>query len=218
MILEIQNHPTTLTVITPAASSRLTTVDAFREEFGVASGAASDAQVLRWIDRSSAMAADYCSRVFAQEVVRQVDAFLGCSSILLERTPATAIVVTVDGTDLTAGVDYHHDPVRGALYRLRNGRPCVWRGLVQVDYAGGYVLPGNDGANLPGDVEYAVLLWSASFMGRATTATASGTIRREQIDGVGYTEYFDPTISTPPAGSALQTPQQLLAPYRRVVL
>lgn len=232
-----------LTVITPATNTRLTTVDNFRSEFpSVTTAIASDGQVQRWIDRASSMAVDYCQRVFAAEVVRQIEfphlygnlehgglhyaarvmeTPSSLSRIVIERTPATDLVVTVDGSTLTDGTDYHHDKRRGCLYRLMAGRPSIWCGTVQLDYTGGYVLPGDDGANLPGDVEYAVQLWMARFVAAMTTATsaAEGGLKAEQIVGVGTFEYYSKVQSVMPgaAGVNQPTPESLLAPFRVMV-
>jgi hypothetical protein len=211
-----------LTVITPATTTRLTTVARVREEFpSITEAVASDGQVTRWIDRASAMVVQFCNRSFAQETVRQTEFPCGVSRILLERTPATDLTVTLDGTALVAGTDYHHDAQRGALYRLSNGRPCVWNGTVQLDYKGGYVVPGETGANLPGDVEYAVQLWCASFVSSQSSATsaASGGLKREVIEGVGQFEYYQESTSTTSSSTSSSdtaTPESLLAQYRRI--
>lgn len=209
-----------LTIITPATATRLTTVARVREEFpSITVDLASDGQVERWIDRASAMAVRYCNRPFAQDVVRQVEFAGGESRILLERTPATDLAVTLDGAALVLGTDYHHDAKRGALYRLTGGRPGVWAGMVQIDYKGGYVVPGEFDATLPGDVEYAVQLWVASFAVSMPSVTSSGTIKRESIlNGLVDITYADAAGTGGAAAQAQPEIADLLAPYRIISL
>lgn len=213
-----------LTVVTPATSTRLTTVANVRAEFpSITVSVASDGQVNRWIDRASQMAVDYCNRPFAAEVVKQTEWPCGESRIVLERTPASALAVTVDGVSLVAGTDYHHDTRRGCLYRLSDGRPSVWTGTGVLDYTAGYIVPGEVGENLPGNVEAAVLLWIASFVASqsSATSTASGGLKREVIEGVGTFEYYQEgsTSETSASSSSADrpTPESLLAPFRRIV-
>lgn len=216
-----------LKVTTAASTSQLTTVARVRAEFpAITTGVADDTLLGRWIDRASAMAVEYCGRKFAQEAVQERDWNFCKDVILLARTPATAITVTLDGTELVEDTDFIHDAATGALYRLSDGQPTAWSGsTLVIDYDGGYVTPDDASPTLPGDVEYAVQLWVASFVASqssATSSTGSGGLKREVIEGVGTREYFQETTSSGSAETSVSadrpSPESLLAPYRRIVL
>lgn len=202
-----------LTVITPADNTRLTTIDAVRTRIGI-SETVDDEVIEALIDEASAAAVSSCRRVFAQETVRQLVFPCRAPQILIERTPATDLTVTEDGSVLVAGTDYHHDTDKAALIRLFDGRPTCWTAAtVQLDYKGGYVLPGEDNRTLPAEIEGAVLLMiGACYSSQSRVVEA---VKAEEVTGVGRTEFFSA------AGSSSAAPgraEEILDRYRRIII
>lgn len=170
----------TLVVTIPATVRNLTTADAVRLEIGLAD-AKDDAWIASVLPRVSARVETYCERVFARETVTetwnatsgqaQTDTHpsmerLGGTerpSLRLSRTPTsgTPTIVFTDGddTETLETTDYRLDPATGLLLRLNdNGRPIYWPSYqIDVTYAGGYLLPDQEGRDLPDDLEGAVI-------------------------------------------------------------
>jgi hypothetical protein len=151
-----------LTVLTPAPSYDLTTLETVKLEMAITSGA-DDTFIGGLIRQASADVASYCGRVLALETVREV--FRSpCSGIVwrgrnvagslwLSRWPVASVVsVTECGTVLDDGTDYELDGSSGELVRVFGGW-IGWGGPVIVEYSGGYdLLPG-----LPHDIERATI-------------------------------------------------------------
>jgi hypothetical protein len=138
--------------------------------------------------------------------------------LILNRTPVTSIAsVTVDGCVLDPS-RYRLDAATGLLYALSaSGWPEYWQiqqGAV-IAYAGGYLLPGQDGRTLPAGIEGAALslmqsFWAARGPGR------DPNVRSEETQGIGRIEYWVGTVGDPD-----QLPDQVLrklAPFRRAVV
>jgi len=198
-----------LTVLTPATATRLTTVATVRARYGITGGDAADAVIEGLIDTASQMAVEFCGRTFGREFVKQTNLICRpCSTILLERSPATLTEVRESGEVLPSD-SYYLDPDRNVLARLTGDVIISWGGLVEITYSAGWVLPGQEGANLPATIEHAVLLlvggmWSAQ--------QRDPLVKSESVDGVSRTDYW-----VPGAGSRLPDPtaESLLQPYRR---
>lgn len=198
-----------LTVLTPATATRLTTVSTVRARYGITDGDAADAVIEGLIDTASQMAVDFTSRTFGRELVKQTNLiWRSCSSILLERSPATVTEVRESGEVLSSD-GYYLDPDRNVLARLTGDVITSWGGLVEITYSAGWLLPGQEGANLPATIEHAVLLligamWSAQ--------QRDPLVKSESVDGVSRTDYWVPGATT-----RLPDPQAelLLQPYRR---
>ncbi|GBD48095.1 hypothetical protein [Methylopila sp. Yamaguchi] len=199
-----------LTVVESATSRRLTTVEHVRMDLGLGSQTPSDAQVERFIDQASAAAERFCRRTFARETVLQT--IRACDlnrALLLERGPVSSVeTVTWNGSAISSA-DYETD--RGFLWRLSaaSGRRMFWGGSVlAVRYVAGYVLPGETGADLPADVERAVI----QLVGAAlSTQGRDPLVKSEDVDGVGEITFW-----VPGARSQLASPEAetLLRPYR----
>lgn len=169
-----------LTVITAAASHRLTTPDAVRQHLSIGEEVA-DAYLGELIDRASAAVGRFCDRAFALETVREVLRQGGGDELQLTRWPVLA-VQSVAAPDPLAADGYELDGAKGFLLRLGGW----WRGRVEVVYQAGYVLPGQNGRTLPKDVERATLaLVAADFHGRGRDPS----IRSETVEGVGSSSY-----------------------------
>jgi len=149
-----------LTVITPAAHQRLTTLETLKRDLGITT-TADDAFLADLIERASAFASTYCGRTFGAETMRQtcrLDRQTG--DLHLDRFPVVTInSVLVDGAALDPS-DYEVTKGSGLLHRVdTRGRFVCWTpGVVTVEYRAGHILPGDEGRTLPADVESAVLL------------------------------------------------------------
>jgi len=148
-----------LTVITPAASHALTTVDAAKADLGLPGGG-DDAYLGALIDRASDTITAWCGRTFARETVRETFRS-GCplAALSLARWPVSSLTsVTVGGAVLELD-RVEVESGTGILHRLdATGYRLPWRAEVTVvTYAAGYVLPGAAGRDLPADIEAACL-------------------------------------------------------------
>lgn len=204
-----------LTVVTPADSRRLTTVEHVRMDLGITEAEAENSKVERLIDQASAMAERYCRRTFAIETVRET--VRGCNIdhvMRLERAPAFAVRSVALNGDAVDPAEYELEGV--SLYRLSaGGVRFAWRGsMLAVDYDAGFVRPGGDAVegaqDLPADVELAAIrLVGAIF----SASSRDQLIKSEDVDGVGSLSYWVPgTKSSLPSPEA----EALLKPYRVV--
>lgn len=201
-----------LEIVTPATSTRLTTLDAVKADLGLA-GTASDDALGALIDQFSDTVAAWCGRTFGLATVREtLDITRLCDRrvILLERWPVASVdSITVTGIAL-ASADYALDPAKGELrYRAPDGRLWLWPvGDSVITYATGYLLPGETGRTLPHDIERACILMVRSAwhgMGR------NPALRSEESAGVATFTYFAAN------GDALSLEAQaLLSPYRSI--
>ena len=170
-----------VTVIVPANRRGMTTPERYRE--AVLSADADledqplDAQIEILIGQATMRSETYCNRIFAREQVIETVYLQGEAVILLTRVPVVAIhSVTLDGmvqadtrwtmTDPTAGVLYlgYADASRSAFYQALGSGTYGWpstpqhRVRVEVDYTGGWIMPGEADANFPMDLEGAAQL------------------------------------------------------------
>jgi hypothetical protein len=197
-----------LTIVTPAASTRLTTIEAARAQAGIGADVA-DATVEDWIDQASAAIVSSCRRPFARETVLDLLRPRGAGPLILSRSNLVAApVLTVGGVTLTDD-DVDVDLGAGLIWRLygydRGGWPC---GLVRVTYTAGWLLPGETGRDLPADVEQACLILLAA---RNASQGRDPMLRSETIEGVGSSSW----IATADMGSLPPQAAGLLQPYIR---
>ncbi len=126
------------TVITPAATHDLTTLETVKDELGILN-TAQDTRLYRWIAEASGFIKSYCNRTFAEEQVSELwrsaggmgrfhhhhhgDGQTTVGFLQLRRFPVTTIdsVSEDDGTALTSD-DYEIDAERGWLWRM-SSRP-----------------------------------------------------------------------------------------------
>ena len=160
-----------LTIVTPASSINLTTLQRFKDDLGTTL-TSDDAYITSLITGYSAAAASFCRRNFGlaaySETFRPPPASGGYSGwaprpLSLSAFPVAAspsLVVVANGVTLAAGTDYELDAPSGMLTRLdANGNETGWpRQLITVSYSAGWNLPGDSLPNLPADIERAVLL------------------------------------------------------------
>jgi hypothetical protein len=210
-----------LRVITPATTTRLTTADAVREQFAIPASVL-DATLEAWIDRVSAQIVSYCGRKFATELVREKLHVDGRTTLYLARLPASSLTVTEEGVALAEHTDYHVDAESGCITRLDGADDVTtWADLVQLDYAAGYVLPGDESRTLPHDVEHAAILLAGSLYANETSASTGGggsVVKAEDVEGLGRIEYFVSTTTTSSGNAQARlshpTAEILLQPYR----
>lgn len=198
-----------LTVTTPATSARLATLAAVKAELAITDDA-QDSHLGDLLDQASAAIAVYCSRVFGLEAVQETFRWAGpAETLVLARVPVVSIAsVTEDGTALAAE-DYEVDEGAGLLYRLRGDYRSRWCARkVVVSYSAGWLLPEDEGANLPADVTRACLLTvSAWWHARGRDPM----LRSESDQSIGAVSY----IATADMGGLPPQAQALLAPYRQ---
>lgn len=181
-----------LTITTAPSVTKLVTLDRVKAEFSITTSA-NDAILNSKIDEATSDIEMHLRRDLSRATVSQTfwsdgDHCANCLS--LERYPAPSITsVTVDDVEVDAS-EYRLDGDAGLLYRLdSSGYPCVWiwcKSIVVI-YAGGYLLPGETGRNLPPVLEGAALdlvqsYWSAR--GR------DPLVRSEDVPGLGSVEYW----------------------------
>lgn len=188
----------TLTVITAAGVRHLTTLAAVKARLGI-TGVSEDAFLQDQIDRQTAMVLSHLGIQFAQDGTRTLarealqEAFRAPRPQRFLRTarrPVSAVASVVENdVTLDAGA-YELDGRAGVLRRLYDGWPSAWcaRSII-VTYTAGWVMPGADGANLPADLEDAVIqMVVAAREGRGRDPM----VRSERTDGVSSASYFDP--------------------------
>lgn len=204
-----------VTVVTPASTTLLTTVGRVQAELGLTAGEDTDL-LAGMIERASSAIARECRRVFGRETVTETLDGSGSRLLALSRTPIVSVAsVTEDGVALAATEYAVEDAEAGALYRQdgwgRAGGYRMWgteafsSGYIlpgsastlryAVTYTGGYLLPPEAGANLPGAVEQACLetvkAWYEARDGAAgeVSSLQIGTLR------VGYRAEAAPAVN-----------------------
>ncbi len=202
-----------LSVVTPATSTRLTTVSRAVEVLGYGEG--DDAAVLqRCIETASQAIVDHCRRPFALATYRE--RICGPETgpgYLLGRSPVVEILsVTADGTVLRTD-DYELDTETNRLWRVDGygSRRWWWGAPLIVEYDAGYTLPTDTGSwTLPEPVERSCILLAAAYLSQRNRDPLT---RSESVEGVGSTTWWVPS------GSGLPSPEaeQLLQPYRRMI-
>lgn len=160
-----------ITVITPAETIDLTTLDTVKSVLGITSTDKDEALTFR-IKSVSDFINSYCNRVFAFEEVTETLPGRGTNTILLSRTPIVSVsTILYEGEPI---VDYSiKNSEAGILYREYGwantaGRnwgltgfpvPNSEKESISVTYTAGYVLPDYTTADrtLPYDLEQAAI-------------------------------------------------------------
>jgi uncharacterized phiE125 gp8 family phage protein len=138
----------------------LTTLDAVKAELSIA-GTDDDAALTALITQVSAAIETYCNRQFGTRTVTDtIRNRVRRDALVLSAIPVTAIdTVTESGTGLTADYYELESAKSGLLLRLdgSDNVSCWPAAKITIEYTAGYVLPGEDGANLPADIERACI-------------------------------------------------------------
>jgi len=201
----------TVTVTVPAVSTALTTLAAITADLGLGADASTHT-VQQMIARASRAISGYLGRPLARQTVvetfRDVE---GWRMLLLSHAPVASIAsVVVDGATL-APSDYELAGDARQLHRLADDLTTDWTAAkIVVTYTGGYILPGQPGATLPPDIEWACIMTVAAdwhMRGR------DPTLRSETVDGIGGQSWLDP--DTAAHGGLPWAAAERLQPYRR---
>lgn len=220
-----------LSVITPAATTALTTLAAVKTDLGLTTSTDDD-YLTSLILRVSGTIAGWIGRPLGVqslvETCRQAHgsyhAFypyppsygarssLASRPLVLSCVPVVAISdVSEDGTSLTTD-DYEIDSASGLLWRLSGSVRCAWAASsVVVTYDAGFVLPQDGGTRtLPIAVEEAAL---SLIRNNYHARYRDPQVILELTEGVGRTGW-SPTLSTTALDDGIKA---LLAPYRSIV-
>lgn len=125
--------------------------------------------------------------------------------------PVASITSVTDGDSVLTTDDYVLDAAEGILTRGAVGYCGMWAPIVTVVYAGGYILPGSVGADLPADIERACLDLATRYHhggGR------DPTLRSETVPGV-IEQSWTAVDSVPTVGGLPQDVARSLSSYRR---
>lgn len=170
-----------LTVVTPAATVALTTLDAVKPGLDVGDG--DDAALTDLIGQASAAIVTYTGRTFGREVVQEVVRLhRPVTGIVLERAPVVSVSAVMEGAATLSTTDYEADLKAGIVRRLSSSG-CYRTfdaGTVTVSYTAGWLLPGEDGRDLPADIEGAAValvrhLWNERGAWRGLQSVALGS-------------------------------------------
>lgn len=178
-------------VVTPATTRALTTRDRVKLELGL-----TDTSADAWIDAKvvevSDLIATHCRRAFGRTVV--LETFRrgrGHASLetVLKGWPVSAIATVSEGDDALEPTEWLLDASTGILRRVDEaGETVAWSGdVLAVTYTYGWLLPGQVGRDLPGDIEAAAVAQIRSeWFGRQRDPMVKGV----QIPGVISREYW----------------------------
>jgi hypothetical protein len=213
---------TLVTVLTPPTQTALTTVATVKAELGTQTASAL-MRLPSLIEQSSSLIVGYLGRELARATIQETivwgsDFGIAQQQIVLSRTPvATLTSVSFDGVvqdlttidfDTASGLIYRHAYAYNLDYNIQPGYGYGYR--TDVVYDGGYLLPGQVGANLPPAIERACIDITLALWHRS--ARGDPMIRSESIDGIGSTQYLDPLPGIaggmPPTAVAALTPFQ----------
>ncbi|GLK68105.1 hypothetical protein [Hansschlegelia plantiphila] len=200
-----------LTVVTPATSSLLTTVERARSLLGLDAGVDTAAALQRHIATASRVIADYCRRPFGVETLKQWGEGDVLNGIAFARTPVRSIAsVSIGNADL-APDEYAIDAGSGSLLRMGECDVVLcWWTAPTIVYEAGYQLPtDNNAGDLPESVERAAIILAGSYF---AGAGRDPLLKSEDIDGLASASWY-----VPGAADQVLVPEvaQILAPYRR---
>lgn len=204
------------TVTAPPEVTNLTTLERVKLELEIA-GDANDALLAAKIAEASSDIEAHIGRVLSRATLSEL--FWGESGaeyLILARAPV-AELVSVTEDDVAVDLDeVRLDPETGQLYRLdASGNACAWLWCkeVTVVYRAGYLLPGEDGRDLPAALEAgAIALLNSYWQSRGRDPT----VRGEDVPGLGSVQYWVGAV-----GEAGELPPDVVAkisPFRRVLL
>jgi Phage gp6-like head-tail connector protein len=210
------------TVLTPAATHDLTTLEIVKEELNVLDDD-SDSRLARWITQSSDYIERWCNRVFCQEVVSELwrTSYWGWGGyadhlgphggsseprpLLLRRYPIVQIEsITDQGTVLDPST-YEVDAENGRVWRLTDDgstRMHWWGTPLSVVYTGGWDGPDN----MPPALQQACL---DLIKIRQDTRNRDRLQRSQTIPGVLEEQWWNPATPGQP-GMPPEVAEELL--------
>jgi len=193
----------TIVVKTPAASSRLTTVQRLSDELTLPDGTAPDDEILgAFIDEASAFIERYTGFRFPQETIVEKLGSDGGHRLILSRRPIKSINsikykgILVDSSvyeieDAMAGFVWRNDSKWINTTEISEGITSKFYGPkrkdYEVEYIAGFVLPDDVNRDLPYDIERACIELCKLYYYRQK---ADPMVRRERI-GDSFVWYQD---------------------------
>lgn len=196
-----------LTVVTRAPDRRLATAADVRAEMKL-SGTPSDNELNGLIAQASDLIAGSCGgRVFGREALREIFRPVGpLQPLILRRDTVIAVTsIAADGVQLTADADFELEARSGLLYRLAGDARSPWRSRkITVEYSAGWLLPSQEGCDLPSDVRRVCIERVVRMLG---ARGRDPNIRSEGAQDVGQISFFDPNKLSDEERNAL-------APYK----
>ncbi len=220
----------TLKVVTPPASKLLTTLEMAKEELGV-SDSSKDNRINGLIMQASALIENYTHRVFSRARYSETfhgnrrqgfylsgnqpgfagwdgpNFYLATSQQLMQLSVLPVVeIVSANSAEIQFDTSQFHVDDSGRLI-------CFWQpGDLTIVYDAGYIMPGQEGRDLPADLERACLDAIVALWYRASKGDP--TIRSESIAGIGNTSRFDPkgdkADMLPPSVTAILSEYQFL--------
>lgn len=185
-----------LTVVTAAEQTALTTVQAFKDEMGITT-ADEDVWIEAQINRMSAAICSYIdvpaatngTRTLGRETLSERFRYSECK-IVLARVPVSSIVSVTDfSAEIVDPAEYELDGATGFLWRLTTGTPnnrISWTTENTIVYQAGYLLPGQDGRDLPYDIEDAALSMMKSARASRTRDPLVKSLEVYDVESVSY--------------------------------
>jgi hypothetical protein len=189
------------TVTVPATNRRLARLDLLKMGPTIKDG--SQDEYLDYLrDVASQTFESACNRTFARETIRDVfrierhrfeHNINQNHELVLSRRPIVSVASVVDWTGTVDPTLYEFDADAGVLYHLWNCGDGTfaripWRSrTVTVTYVAGYILPDDSGANLPADIQDAVLtLIRMRFKGK----DRDPSLRSQSDGGIGNQSFW----------------------------
>ena len=196
-----------ISVLVPATSSRLTTLEAVKRELSIA-GTSEDARLLAYIDQASAVIADYLGRTLARETVAETLRLQTSAEVIkLTRWPVVSVSRVVEDGETLVAADYEID--RSFIYRLLSDERARWPAAkIVITYVAGYDLPSGVPSAIGRAATQLVVAMNAS-RGR------DPALRSESVEGVGSQSWLDPRNGGGPLPDGVVA---LLNPYREVIV
>ena len=201
-----------LNVITPAATTALTTLDRVKNGLGITDDA-EDEYLEAMINAATDQACVYMNVVQAEDGTRTIgletleEVFPYCgyeTTVMLSRIPVVSIesvTVDEDGT-LVDPAEYMVKRTTGIAFRQPASYYGWWGMPLTITYVAGWLLPGDSGRNLPWDIEDAAVRLVKTAR---SSRTRDPLTKSEDVPGLFRTEYWVGAVgaSAGPGGSSL---------------
>lgn len=218
-----------VTVTTAADETKLTTLERVKLEIDITDGSLDDLLNAKIDDATSDIAVrvrpslkrETVTETFWHDQARVLyyDS-RGGNPLILSRFPAASITsVTLDDVLIDAA-EYRLDAGTGLLYRLdASGYPSCWSfgKAAVIVYAAGYLLPGQDGRNLPPSLEAACIELVGSYW---ASRGRDPMLKSEENVGVARFDYWMAATAlragnSPSGGAAISYWPDRAALYRK---
>lgn len=210
-----------VTVTTAPSVTRLTTVERFKQELDITDGS-NDALIAAKIDEATSDIESHIARTLARATLTETfwmeweNRNWCVERLSLVRAPIASITsVTLDDEAIDTD-ETRLDAEAGLLYRLdADGNPSRWEWSksIIVVYAGGYLLPGQSGRNLPYALESAALDLVSSYW---ASRGRDRLIKSEDVPGLGSVSYWVGAVGA--AGDLPPDVMSKIMPFRRIVV